>query len=206
MGVLIMRPAETLTAVSRMINAVGVKWQDAYEFCFDDPDRPEWSLLPIAECIEMLDAVVLPESTEKMLAVVAMANNMSCLGQWRLTQDVVRFDPALKEALLATPIPPEMALPREIFFRAGTWCQYVEHETDEYSGFFWGIDLREHNGDAELRVWWQKKDASEIVATMMHLDEKTVEDAIGKSEQHIARIPSVHTSDALIGMGSGQAR
>lgn len=178
-----MNPTETLTSVSRMLDIFGLRWQDAYEFCFDNPNRPEWSLLPLAECIEMLDACVPPTSTKKMLAVVAMANNVSCLGQWRLTQDVVRFDPTLKSALLATPIPPEMALPSELFFRAGSWCQYIEHETDEYSGFFWAIDPGERNGDAELRVWWQKKGAPEIVSTMLHLDEKTVEEAIGKSEQ-----------------------
>lgn len=49
---------------------------------------------------------------------------LGALAAWRVTQGIYRFDPALYEAVINTPL--DRDLPREPLYRLPEWCVYIE--------------------------------------------------------------------------------
>lgn len=86
-------------------------------------DWPEWCYMPIAGGYAVVSgggANRVPTPLAHHPAVV------TALGAWRMTQGIYRFDPALLDALLDTPL--EGDIPVEHLQRLPEWCVYIELE------------------------------------------------------------------------------
>jgi hypothetical protein len=81
---------------------------------------------------------------------------LAALGAWRNTQGIYRFDPAVYEALVATPVTGD--LPAQVLLRLPEWCVYVETpgltfgEGGAVSGFFAHLDWDPSTQRTELRL------------------------------------------------------
>lgn len=93
-----------------------------------DFDWPDWCYMPIAGGYAVVSGGGrgrVPISKAHHPAIV------TALGTWRMTQGIYRFDPALRAALLDTPI--EGDIPTEHLRHLPEWCVYVELD-DEWAG------------------------------------------------------------------------
>lgn len=76
---------------------------------------------------------------------------------WRVTQDVVRFDPDLYAAVINTPIDGD--LPCDVLTRIPAWCIWVETQDMEFcgtpiSGFWAMLDYDNTTGRDELKIFF----------------------------------------------------
>lgn len=92
------------------------------------PDWPDWCYLPLAAAY----AIVSGGGPRRVS--IERAHHLPIVGAllaWRMTQGVYRIDPALYDALVATPVDGE--IPVEVLYRLPEWCVYVETP-----GLAWG--------------------------------------------------------------------
>lgn len=85
-------------------------------------------------------------------------------GAWRPTQDIISFDPAFYDALIATPL--EGKLPTEVLSRFPAWCVYfvapgLALDGEIYDGFFAMLD--ESKGDRHLCLYFLSHDKEYFV-------------------------------------------
>lgn len=86
-------------------------------------DWPDWCYMPIAGGY----AVVSGGGDRRVpLAHADHPAIVTALGAWRMTQGIYRYDPALLDALLETPL--EGDIPVEHLQRLPEWCVYIELE------------------------------------------------------------------------------
>lgn len=84
-----------------------------------DFNWPDWCYMPVAAGI----AIAAPRGA----ATLESAHHgalLAAIGTWRMTQGIYRFDPALREALLETPLSGD--LPVDHLYRLPEWCVYIE--------------------------------------------------------------------------------
>jgi hypothetical protein len=91
------------------------------------PDWPEWCYIPIAgaQAAVANDAgidvarlgVMYPDR-------IADAARLAGFAAWRMTQGIYRFDPAIYDAVCATPVDGD--IPDQVFDRLPEWCIYIE--------------------------------------------------------------------------------
>lgn len=91
------------------------------------PDWPDWCYLPIAATM----AIVATDAGCNVMDLgarhpdrVADGARLAALAAWRMTQGIYRFDPALYDAVAATPLTGD--LPTALLQRMPEWCVYIE--------------------------------------------------------------------------------
>lgn len=92
-------------------------------------DWPDWCYMPIAGGIAVASA-----GGQPTLDDFARAPIITALATWRMTQGIYRFDPALRDAVVDTPLDGD--LPVDHLYRLPEWCVYVETDgsTIQYAG------------------------------------------------------------------------
>lgn len=174
----------------------------AYGCSMFDESRPPWCLLPIGNSIGLIETFVEAGTPEQKFGLVSAANLLSCIGAWRLTQDIIRFDKTLLDAIISTPITGE--LPIDVFFRMPAWCIFVEYEKPEFIGFFFALEKTLHDEDPELRIWWVTHDG-DFVSTPIHLGKWSLDTALKRSldyatahfGEHIEQYEDKYLHDAI---------
>lgn len=114
----------------RILDAVAREYPGAWD-AFDrmradkgsapDFDWPSWCYMPIAGGYAVVSGGTggrVPLHKAHHPAIV------TALGTWRMTQGIYRFDPALRDALLDTPMDGD--IPIEHLCRLPEWCVYIE--------------------------------------------------------------------------------
>jgi hypothetical protein len=154
------RPREILAAVGHLYPHI---WQqvDRVRAARGREGRqwPQWCFLPLEEAHDIVTggrARRLPYARQHHPSIIG------ALAAWRLTQGIYRFDPAIYEALIETPLTRE--LPVEPLFRLPEWCPYLETpglkwtvagEERPIHGAWAHLDLSECTGgmnEPELRI------------------------------------------------------
>lgn len=118
---------------SRILSSVGhaypLMWKHIDEFRSDRDGGvtwPDWCFIPIAATLACIDPRQIgPVETGRRAAITA------ALGAWRMTQGIYRFDPALLDAVLQTPIDGD--IPADHLIHMPEWCVYVELPGDAVS-------------------------------------------------------------------------
>ena len=88
---------------------------------------------------------------------MAHMQSLAICGTWRITQDVVRFDPDLYAALTDTPLDGD--IPCDVLRRLPAWCIYLETPGMVMTGHaihgFWAmLEKDANNGVEELRLYF----------------------------------------------------
>jgi len=100
-------------------------WQAAEGFRRDKGqqnfDWPDWCYLPLAGAY----AVVSGGGANRVpLHKIGDVSRLGAMMEWRMTQGIYRFDPAVYEAVRDTPLGGE--LPVQAIMQLPEWCVYVE--------------------------------------------------------------------------------
>lgn len=117
------------------------------------PDWPGWCYLPLSAWY----AIVAEALGKPKLDVFSggLIGPLGALGAWRLTQGIYRFDPALYEAVIATP--GDGDLPHDVLYCLPEWCVYIEtpgmaFQGEQLYGFFAHLEHDVKTGRPELRL------------------------------------------------------
>lgn len=162
----------------------------AYAITMADLERPSWCFIPVETSVKLLlDYTRKDLTSAQALGVIAYANLLTCVGSWRLTKDIVRLDKTLLEEVTRTEFSGK--LPTEVFMHMPAFCTYVEFETDEFIGFFFGLEKSKGDSDPELRIWWVEKDGN-FVMTPIHLGDWTLEEAFNRAEKYVKSVALGH--------------
>ena len=189
------RPREHLTAAGQLYPAA---WKAAEEFRADRgsdglPDWPEWCYLPLAGWY----AIVSGGGDNRLgPQLIGDVGRLAALGAWRVTQGIYRFDPALYEAVVATPI--EGDLPRDVLYHLPEWCVYVEtpgmeNEGDRLHGFFAHLEWDANNERHELRLVLDSDKS--LTPIPLHLGPWPLAESIAR----MADVASIHSMGAGLG-------
>jgi hypothetical protein len=108
-------------------------WVQADEFRagrgVDLPTWPDWCYLPLAAAYAIVSGGGENQVSAARAGDIA---RIGALAAWRMTQGIYRFDPALYEALIDTPVTGD--LPAEILTHAPEWCIYIETPDRSFAG------------------------------------------------------------------------
>jgi hypothetical protein len=123
------------------------------------PQWPDWCFLPLRHA----QAIVTRGGRQPLSHEPPFHRGILCaLATWRVTQGIYRFDPALYEAVINTPL--DRDLPHDPLYRLPEWCVYVEtphqmlqlhlKEPVRVHGVWAHLDLEALDGapEAELRL------------------------------------------------------
>ena len=112
---------------------------------------------------------------------------LAIAGTWRLTQDIVRFDPDTYESLIDTSI--EGNIPFDVLRRMPAWCTYVETidlvltfngERFFIKGFWALLEHNIENSNEELRLFFLC-DTGFIIPGILQIDDNTtIDEAVRK--------------------------
>lgn len=126
------RPREHLATAGQLYPKA---WQRVDEFRADRgtgglPDWPAWCFLPLAAA----HAIVSEDAGTPYLSVAQVGDvgRLGALAAWRVTQGIYRFDPAVYDAVRATPIGRE--IPCSVLYRMPEWCVYLETPGMQWRG------------------------------------------------------------------------
>lgn len=149
----------------------------------DLPDWPDWCFLPLAGWY-----AILSQGQKIPLHLVPDVAKLGAVGAWRVTQGIYRFDPALYEALIATPLDGE--LPCDVLYHMPEWCVYIEtpgmsHAGETAHGAFAYMEHDANTGRAELRVLVDTETA--LLPVILHLGTWSLQEALKKSMQEAKR-------------------
>lgn len=124
------RPRDHLESIGRRYPGA---WKAADDFRADRghglPAWADWCYLPLAAAY----AIVSGGGPNRVpLHLMADVGTLGALMAWRVTQGIYRFDSALYERLIDTPVSGE--IPHEILCRLPEWCVYIETPGMQYDG------------------------------------------------------------------------
>ena len=115
-------------------------------------DWPDWCFLPLAASY----AVVSGGGANRVpLQRAADVGILGALSAWRMTQGIYRFDPAVYDAVWATPVSGD--IPHEVLLHLPEWCVYVETPGMQLGGSvlhgsFVHLERDANDGRYELRL------------------------------------------------------
>ena len=151
-----MTPQELLAQAGKAYPGI---WRRVDEFRAERgtelPDWPQYVFLPVAGWYAITcELLGLDRLGEESIGVM---QGLACLGTWRPTQDIVRFDMGVYTSLANTGLDGE--LPTEILKRLPAWCVYVEtpglvHANLPQDGFFAYLEKDANTGHEELRIFF----------------------------------------------------
>lgn len=170
-------------------------WQCVDEIRFMTPqsfsDWPPYVFMPLPLWITLLSTLVGREATDKEVVETGMALRIA--GTWRVTQDIVQFDPARYAAITRAPIPPELSC--HIFYQLPAWCVYVETQgmvLDETTilGFWALLDHDMDNDEDALDICYlHSRQDGGIISVRMSLAKKNVLEATEAMVQKHSVLP-----------------
>lgn len=115
------RPREHLAAIARRYPDCWARLDDMRRMrgAAGVGEWPDWCFLPMAASYAVVarDGRVASDR-------IADVGRLAALAAWRLTQGVYRFDPVVREALCATPVPSDIG--HDLLLRLPEWCVYLE--------------------------------------------------------------------------------
>lgn len=123
----------------------------------------------------------------QMMQMVQDIHDIECLGAWRTTKGIYRYDPTLYQELIKTPI--EGNLPCEALRHMPEWCVYVETPGMTYlsaplDGFFATIEYDFADQKERLLILMDAEPLSQGVTIM--LGDWTIKEAIIKTRDSSA--------------------
>jgi len=169
------RPREVLATIGRAYPQLWPAVDRLRAMRADDfPEWPCWCFLPMQGAYAILSG---GGDRRVPLDRVHHVGIVAALAAWRVTQGVYRFDPAVAEAVAATPLDGD--LPTDLLYRLPEWCVYIETpgrtwEGRSLHGFWAHVEWEEGDGANELRLvltltgsasvsascpWWRRTSA-----------------------------------------------
>lgn len=148
----------------------------------DLPMWPDWCFAPLAAWY----SIVCAENNRSALdlQLVGDVGRLAALGSWRVTQGIYRFDPALYEAIIATPV--DGNLPCDVLYRLPEWCVYIETPNLQWAdgqlyGMFAHLEWDANTQRHELRLLLDSESA--LLPLPLHLGEWTLSEAVERMER-----------------------
>lgn len=173
------RPREHLAAAGVLYPHA---WAQADDFRArrgkDLPDWPDWCYLPLAAWYAIVsEGGDLPP--ERALDI----GRLAAIGTWRMTQGVYRYDPALYDAIVATPVDGD--IPHEILYRLPEWCVYIEtpglvRHGQQIHGAWAHLESDANDGRAELRLLIDAEDGLHPVP--LHLGAWSLSESVARMD------------------------
>ena len=166
------------------------------------PQWPEWCFLPMSGATAIITHGRDLSRQPATFAEFGMLPLLSAALAWRPTQDIVRFDADVYEALKKTP--PADDAPDLLFRQLPAWCVYIELRDENYHGVFVHLeyDLRDgpENGREELRLLFIPHDPADIpVPQVMHMGHGSIAEGLAqflreaeKNLQHMAQASTLY--------------
>lgn len=182
-------------------------WKDADHFRQQkgEPgfDWPDWCFLPLGAAY----AVVSGGGPNRVsLERADDVPRLGALMAWRMTQGIYRFDPAIYDAVIDTPMAGD--LPAEVVMRMPEWCVYIETPEIELSigalhGFWAHLEYDFSGCRTELRLLLDTDRAS--VAIPLHLGAWSLAESIARAVD-VAGVKAVALGVRLPAGAARQAR
>lgn len=141
------------------------------------PDWPDWCYCPLAAAYAVVSGGGSNTCNMENIADVALVGGLAA---WRVTQGIYRFDPALYQRLIETPVSGE--IPVEVLYQLPEWCVYVETPGLSWIGspvfgFFAHLEYDvSSDGRQELRLLLDLEDG--LMAQPLHLTASTIDGAL----------------------------
>jgi hypothetical protein len=168
------------------VAAIGKRYPDAWrqvdDFRADRgrglPDWPDWCFLPLAGAY----AIVSGGGDNRVgPALAGDVGRLGAVAAWRVSQGIYRYDPALYEALIETPVTGD--LPCDVIYRLPEWCVYLETPDltwngDALHGAFGHLEWDANSGREELRLVLDT--ATGLIPIPMHLGAWTLDKALAR--------------------------
>lgn len=148
------------------------------------PDWPPYVFLPMAGWYDILCGFF---GVEELKGVQLTAlQGVSCMGTWRPSQDIIRFDADVYASLAGTGLTGD--LPVGIFRRLPSWGVYVEtpgleHGGARHNGFFAHLEWDVDTGHEELRIYFANE-AGGFFPAILHLGPWDLERACQESNAY----------------------
>lgn len=165
-----MTPQELLTLTGEAFPGV---WRRVDEFRAGRgkylPDWPPYVFLPVAGWYALACEYFGVDSLDA--DQLGMMQGLACLGTWRPTQDIIKFDADVYGSLASTGLAGD--LPVEVFRRLPAWCVYVDtpglvHGGKAHEGFFASLEWDVNTGHEELRIFFVNP-AGSLHPAILHL-------------------------------------
>lgn len=159
------------------------------------PEWPEYVFLPLAGwCAILCDFFHVDELHGPLQAAL---QGLSCVGTWRPSQDIIRFDADVYISLAATGLAGD--LPVEIFKRLPAWGVYVEapglvHGGAQHQGFFAHLEWDANTGHEELRLYFASATGGFLPA-ILHLGPWDLQQACQESNAYAVETNTAHGID-----------
>jgi hypothetical protein len=122
--------------------------------------RPRYGYISLAQAEAImhryLDRAAIPADVDRIGVHTSYTHQLLLLAAWRMTKGIYRFDPAIYDEVLDTPLDED--LPCSIFHSLPEWCVYVEtpdfeHEGAPRPGYFFGV-IEAHEGAPAALAWY----------------------------------------------------
>lgn len=196
------RPCDHLVAAGKHYPEA---WKTADEFRADRgrdglPDWPDWCYLPLAGWY----AIVSGGGDSRVPAhMIGDVGRLAALGTWRSTQGIYRFDPALYQAIIETPV--DGNLPHDVLYCLPEWCVYVETPGLAWNerpmhGFFAHLEWDANTGRPELRLLLDSE--TDLLPIPLHLGPWPLAESISRMTD-VASIHSMGTGLGPVPAGTG---
>lgn len=163
-------------------------------------DWPDWCYLPLAGAY----AIVSGGGPARLsLDKIGDVSRVGALAAWRMTQGIYRFDPAVYEAVIDTPVGGD--LPCSVLMQLPEWCVYIETpgmalSSGRLHGFWAHLELDANSGEIELRLLIDQ-DAG-LLPVPLHMGPWSLAEAISRAVD----LASVHSLALGLPAAAGEAR
>ncbi|MBF0140060.1 MAG: hypothetical protein HQL74_07255 [Magnetococcales bacterium] len=154
--------------VAELAKTFPTAWKELENFHLNNgrdglPSWPKWCFAPLAA------GVAVASQSHAIPAAEMVASIIVGVGTWRMTKGIYSVDPAVRQALMSTPL--TGALPIDIFYHLPEWCVYIEIPDHPVMGmslqgaYVW-LEWDANTGRHELRLLL---DGDELIPMVLHL-------------------------------------
>ncbi len=163
-------------------------------------DWPDWCYLPLAGSYAVVSH---GGPTRLSLDKIADVSRVGAMCAWRITQGIYRFDPAVYDAVIDTPVGGD--LPCSVLTQLPEWCVYIETPGMELSsgrlhGFWAHLEQDANTHATELRLLLDQDHALSPVP--LHMGQWPLSEAIARAVD----LASVHSLQLGVPVSAGEAR
>ena len=142
------------------------------------PDWPDEVFLPYAGWYAVTCRCLKKELLEREDMHVMHA--LSIAGTWRVTQDIVRFDPEVYASLVESPI--DGTIPADVLWHLPAWCLFLEfHEKvlgyEDIQGFWVMLEQDARTQEKELRFYFL---GESVLPVVLHIGSWDLNGAVNK--------------------------
>jgi hypothetical protein len=147
---------------------------------------PPYIYLPFAVWAKISGALGLKIGTLDEMDLL----NFGALTAWRYAKEVYRFDAALAEALIATPM---KELRGEALARLSSWCVYVETPRELGMFGFFALLSNDEDGDSLILIYHLFNNSLFAVPNL-YLSNGTIDEAIAYLNSIVAKLPEADSA------------